>query len=335
MTIHRMVRDGRLAATREGGRNDLRIPSSAVRALLDARLGHTGEGRSASPPTGGVEEGHVLVTEGAHCGQWFRLFSSVSTLVALRFAAAAGVRADCAFVDLPLGEHAGPNDGNVIDAHVARVRRSLRELRPVLKPSGVVFVNAHEFWLGARGLVYGAGRPIPLRGKGRPRAEEPSVSVEPGFAFGVPHRLATAAVEAGWQLGGVVLWEATKAPYSRPVGLVPPSLHSLLVLSAGPAPLVFSEVLGGSGDVWAPTPHDRASGAADAVPSRLPPYVVRRGVEYASAPGGVVLDSRVTPGKLIALEAGRNLVGIRLGRGPVEVVDGVVLSEAAHGSKSP
>ncbi|WP_184145977.1 DNA methyltransferase [Amaricoccus macauensis] len=202
-----------------------------------------------------------------------------------------------------------------IEEYVQALVEPFKELKRVLRPDGVFFLNIGDAYYNAKGRPHGRDR----KNSGRQLAREKLRAVDgPGLGLprksliGLPWRVATAMQSTGWTLRSAVIWE-------RPGSLGEPTAHdrphrtyeNVFIFSKGPKYYFNRAVLGGEEDIWriAARPENPHSHCAP-----FPTELVDRCLACGCPEEGTVLDPFLGSGTtaISALRSGRSVVGIEL-----------------------
>jgi DNA modification methylase len=235
-----------------------------------------------------------------------------------------------------------PDELGTEDLHIylARLVQVFREVRRVLRPDGLAWVNIADTYAGSGGaggdylipnaakrarrrapverLDYRQARPTVWRPNGTYGEVELDVLVD-GQRCNIPGRLATALQDDGWRLRSVITWAKTSTrgqAMARPEDLAHAnrpgvSSETILLLAPGPARSAFEPAcLTERGDVWhIPPVTGRYRG-----PAPYPDELARRCITPSTVRGDLVIDpfhGSGTTGR-VARALGRRYVGADL-----------------------
>lgn len=200
------------------------------------------------------------------------------------------------------------------DMYIAHLVEIFREVRRVLTPSGVLWLNLGDSYNGSG---FGAGKAR----KGNEHGQRNAVSknarpnderLKPKDLMGIPWRVALALQADGWWLRSDVIWNKPN-PIPESVDDRPTKAHEYVFMLTKSLRCYFDLPAVREGDhnlrsVWTVTsqPYKGAHFAT------MPPEIARRCILAGSAVGDTVLDPFMGSGTtgMVANENGRSFIGI-------------------------
>jgi len=322
-TLRRAIRTGELQHVRLGKKGQIRVSEASVHAFLaKSKPTDNSEGHCLSSVVSEVPRtsGSDMQTLAGHVGsnQSYKILNAdvseglrslPSDLVHTAVTSPAYFWQRDYECEGQIGHEA------TIDEYVSALVEPFRELRRVLRPDGVFFLNIGDAYYNAKGKPHGRDK----KNSGRQLAREKLRAVDgPGLGLprksliGLPWRVATAMQSTGWTLRSAVIWE-------RPGSLGEPTAHdrphrtyeNVFIFSKGPKYYFNREALDGEEDIWriAARPENPHSHCAP-----FPTELVDRCLACGCPEEGVVLDPFLGSGTtaISALRSGRSAIGIEL-----------------------
>lgn len=204
---------------------------------------------------------------------------------------------------------------DTIDAYVECLVKAFGEVRRVIAPDGVLFLNLGDTYYSAKGRPHGQDKKHNGRQMARRRlraVDGPGLGLPRKSLIGIPWRVALAMQADGWTLRSAVIWQ-------RPGSLPEPTAKDrpwrtyehVFIFSRDPRYWFNREGLNGEEDIWQIVSRPENTG------SHFAPYprdLVVRCLDCGCPPGGTVLDPFVGSGTtmLTALHQGLSAIGIDL-----------------------
>jgi DNA modification methylase len=201
-----------------------------------------------------------------------------------------------------------------IDEYVESISNAMDEVKRVLSPTGVLFLNLGDTYYSGKGKPHGHdpkqnGRRLKLL-----RAVDASgLGVPQKSLIGIPWRVAIEMISRDWVLRAPIVWRREKALPEPSAKDRPWRTYEFVFLFCKNRKYEFSRDLlkiNGFEDVW--TIEARANGRGH--PAVFPKELVRRCLEIGNPKRGPVLDPFAGSGTVIdaALDLGMSAVGIDL-----------------------
>lgn len=337
-TLRRAVRSGDLAHVRAGKRGQIRVSDEAVEAFLANTTGkirvpaatqnsdHT-ETKVPAPTHLPVREGHV----GA--GQSYRIINA-DVMEGLRALPSdfvhTAVTSPAYFwqrdyeCEGQIGHEATIND------YVQALVEPFSEMRRVLRPDGVFFLNIGDVYYSAKGKPHGRDKKHSARQLARRKlraVDGPGLGLPRKSLIGLPWRIAIAMQATGWTLRSAVIWE-------RPGNLGEPTAHdrphrtyeNVFIFAKSVKYYFNRSALGDDEDIWtiAARPENPHSHCAP-----FPTELVDRCLACGCPEGGLVLDPFLGSGTtaMSALRSGRSAIGIELNPNYCEEAEDRILAD--------
>lgn len=337
-TLRRSIRSGELEHVRVGKKGQIRVSEQALEAYLASRS----SGASVPPcssgelvsPLANDEGGHVMSREGVIGNQQsYRIINS-DVMDGLRSLPPNLV--DTAVTSPAyFWQRDYECDGQIghepsIDAYVEALVAPFEELRRVLKPGGVFFLNIGDVYYNAKGRPHGRDKKHSARQLARQKlraVDGPGLGLPRKSLIGLPWRVALAMQATGWTLRSAVIWE-------RPGSLGEPTARdrpyrtyeNVFIFSKGPKYFFNRDALGDEEDIWRiparpENPHSHAA--------PYPTQLVDRCLACGCPEGGLVLDPFLGSGTtaISALRSGRSVIGIELNPNYCNEAEQRILSE--------
>ena len=216
--------------------------------------------------------------------------------------------------DYGLAGQSGQED--TVDDYVLNLLQVFREVRRVLKPRGLLFLNLGDTYYSGKGQPRGGDSKQTWRNVSRVKyraVDKPGMGLPKKSLIGIPWRTALALQADGWIIRSAVRWH-------KPKGLAEPNVRdrpwgsseTVFILAKSGKYFFKRKGLDGEEDVWTivARPANRVFKHAAPFPEQL----VERCLECGCRPGGVVLDPYVGSGTTakVALDFGCAAIGIDL-----------------------
>lgn len=201
------------------------------------------------------------------------------------------------------------------EEYVTRLVEVFGEVRRVLHPEGVFYLNIGDTYYSGNGQPHGADPRSPSRNFMRKKmraVDRSGWAVPKKSLLGIPWKVAIAMQEAGWTIRADIIWNRVNA-FVEPTARDRPhrQYEHVFMFSKSRFYSYDRSQLNGEQDVWN-IPIER--GNAVEHNAAFPRELVRRCILTGSPPGGFVLDPFLGSGTSVsvALEEGRHCVGIEL-----------------------
>lgn len=202
-----------------------------------------------------------------------------------------------------------------VEAYVQSVCDVMQEVKRVLHPKGVLFLNLGDTYYSAKGRPQGHDpkhngrrlkmlRAVDTSGLGKPQKT----------LLGMPWRVALAMIDRGWILRAPIVWRRENAIPEPNVKDRPWRTYEFVFLFSKSRGYRFRRgplKLAGVEDVW--TVESRPN-VGKGHPAAFPPELVRRCLKLGNPTKGIVLDPFVGSGTVlrVASELGMPAIGIDL-----------------------
>jgi len=205
---------------------------------------------------------------------------------------------------------------DTIEEYVRNLTQVFRQVRRVLKPSGVMFLVLGDTYYSGRGRPRGGDPKQVWRSVAREKyraVDRPGMGLPRKSLIGIPWRVALALQRDGWVLRSAVTWRKPKA-------LAEPSVHdrpwntseTVFILAKSGKYWFKREALNREEDVWEIAAPNALKSFRHAAP--FPEALVERCLACACPRGGLVLDPYAGSGTtlMVALRQGCRALGIEL-----------------------
>ena len=209
---------------------------------------------------------------------------------------------------------------DTVDEYVGALTDVMRQVRRVMKPDGVSFLNIGDTFYSGKGESQGQDGKSKKRRFGL-RAVDKSGGLGMGLRrkslIGIPWRVAIKLVSDGWVLRSSVIWHRKNRLPEYVRDRPGRSYEYVFILAKrrqyyfNKQPLVTGRI---EEDLWTIPAQPRGTGGLDTAP--FPDELVERCLEIGCPEDGVVLDPFVGSGTTVrvALSSGRSGIGIDLNR---------------------
>jgi len=189
----------------------------------------------------------------------------------------------------------------------------MEQVRRVLEPRGVLFLNLGDTYYSAKGQPKGNDpknrarrfglRPVDASGMGVPRKT----------ALGIPWRVALAMIDKGWVLRSPVVWQR-HGSIPEPTARDRPwrTYEMVFIFAKSPRYYFEREELGPEEDIWNISTRRKSNNGMHS--AAFPDELVQRCLSLGCEEGGRVLDPFAGSGTVVrvAVEAGHPATGIDL-----------------------
>jgi DNA modification methylase len=203
-----------------------------------------------------------------------------------------------------------------VDDYVLNLQQVFREVRRVLKPRGLLFLNLGDTYYSGKGQPQGGDTKQAWRNVSRIKyraVDRPGMGLPKKSLIGVPWRSALALQSDGWIIRSAVRWHKPKGLAEPNVGDRPWGSSETIFILAKSRTYYFKRAgLHDEEDVWTIASRPAKKIYKHAAP--FPEQLVERCLECGCRPGGVVLDPYVGSGTTakVALDFGCAAIGIDL-----------------------
>jgi DNA modification methylase len=204
---------------------------------------------------------------------------------------------------------------DTVEAYVEALAGVFDEVKRVLHPDGVFYLNVGDTYYSGNGQPHGEDPRSPsrnfIRKKLRP-VDQSGWGIPKKSMIGVPWKIAFELQQRGWTLRSDIIWNRVNA-FVEPTARDRPhrQYEHVFLFSKSRWYSYDRSQLNGDQDVWT-IPIERSPRSEHN--AAFPRELVRRCVLTGSPPGGSVLDPFAGSGTTLemSLELGRNCVGIDL-----------------------
>jgi DNA modification methylase len=216
--------------------------------------------------------------------------------------------------DYGVKEQSGQED--TIAEYVSNLTRVFRQVRRVLKPTGVAFLVLGDTYYSGRGRPHGGDPKQIWRGVAREKyraVDRPGMGLPRKSLIGIPWRVALALQKDGWVLRSAVTWR-------KPKGLAEPSVRdrpwnaseTVFILAKRSNYWFDRRGLGGQEDLWEIYAPNAQRSYRHAAP--FPEALVERCLACGCKKGGLVLDPFAGSGTTltVAVRRGSPAIGVDL-----------------------
>lgn len=205
---------------------------------------------------------------------------------------------------------------DTVDEYVATIGAVFDEVKRILNPRGVLYLNLGDTYYSGNGQPTGSDPKSPSRNFMRQKlraVDRPGWDIPKKSLIGVPWRVALALQTGGWTLRGDIIWNRVNAFVEPTATDRPHRQHEHLFLFSKSRWYDYdrSALVRGEEDVWnIPV----ARGEADGHNASFPVELARRCIRTATPTGGTVLDPFMGSGTTlyVARQLGRQAVGCEL-----------------------
>ena len=205
---------------------------------------------------------------------------------------------------------------DTIDGYVENLQSVFREVRRVLKPRGLLFLNLGDTYYSGKGQPSGKDRKQVWRNVAREKyraVDRPGLGLPKKSLIGIPWRVALALQADGWIIRSAVRWH-------KPKGLAEPSAldrpwgasETVFIMAKSREYHFNRKGLQGEEDIWTIVARQSKKEYRHAAP--FPEALVERCLACGCRRNGIVLDPYVGSGTTakVALDRGSPVIGIDL-----------------------
>jgi DNA modification methylase len=207
-----------------------------------------------------------------------------------------------------------------VDQYVVRIADVMDEVKRVLRPHGVLFLNLGDTYYSGRGKSHGVDKKSSKRRFGL-RAVDKSgglgIGLQKKSMIGIPWRVAIDMCRRGWILRSPIIWHRHRALPEAVIDRPSRSYEFVFMFAKNRRyffdrrPLIDQKV---EEDMWTIMARPKPTNGIDTAP--FPDELVQRCLSIGCKPGGTVLDPFCGSGTTlrVALQSGRLATGIDLNR---------------------
>jgi DNA modification methylase len=200
-----------------------------------------------------------------------------------------------------------------IDGFVKNVADTMEQVRRVLAPDGLLFLNLGDTYYSAKGQPKGTDKKSAARRFGLRAVDASGLGVPRKTIIGIPWRVALDMIARGWVLRSPIVWTRTGA-IPEPTAKDRPwrTYEMIFMFSKSPRYYFSRSALNGEEDIWTISARRRSNGGLHS--AAFPEQLVQRCIDIGCRESGVVLDPFAGTGTTmrVALKSGRSAVGIDL-----------------------
>ncbi|HUY36827.1 MAG TPA: site-specific DNA-methyltransferase [Pirellulales bacterium] len=200
-----------------------------------------------------------------------------------------------------------------IAEYVTRIVHVFDEVKRVLAPDGVLFLNLGDTYYSGKGQPVGCDRKNGARRFGLRPVDASGLGVPRKTAIGIPWRVALAMIEQGWTLRCPIVWLRNGSIPEPTAHDRPWRTYEMLFLFTKSPKYHFSrEHLNGTEDVWTISKRPKHSKGVHS--AAFPDELVQKCLDVGCRPSEEVLDPFAGSGTVlrVSLASGRPAVGIDL-----------------------
>lgn len=200
-----------------------------------------------------------------------------------------------------------------IAEYVARLVKTLREVKRVLASDGCLFLNLGDTYYSGKGQPKGADRKNGARRFGLRAVDASGLGVPRKTTIGIPWRVALAMIDEGWTLRCPIVWCRGGTPPEPTAHDRPWRTYEMVFLfSKEPRYHFRRDALDHEEDIWRISKRPKHSRGVHS--AAFPDELVQKCLAVGCPPDGEVLDPFAGSGTVlrVALASGRPAVGIDL-----------------------
>jgi DNA modification methylase len=200
-----------------------------------------------------------------------------------------------------------------IDEYVTSLANIMDQVRRVLTPDGLLFLNLGDTYYSAKGQPKGRDRKNGARRFGLRAVDASGLGVSRKTIIGIPWRVAIEMINRGWTLRCPIIWQ-------RESSIPEPTAHDrpwrtyemMFMFSRSPRYYFQRKALTGEEDIWKISTRPKSTNGVHYAP--FPDELVERCLRVGCPPGGTVLDPFAGSGTVlrVALSTGHPATGIDL-----------------------
>jgi DNA modification methylase len=200
-----------------------------------------------------------------------------------------------------------------IDAFVEAIANTMEQVRRVLTPDGLLFLNLGDTYYSAKGQPKGTDKKSAARRFGLRAVDASGLGVPRKTIIGIPWRVALDMIGRGWILRSPIVWTRTGAIPEPTAKDRPWRTHEMIFMFSKSPRYYFSRgPLKSEEDIWTISARRRSNGGLHS--AAFPEQLVQRCIDIGCPERGRVLDPFAGTGTTlrVALRSGRSAVGIDL-----------------------
>jgi DNA modification methylase len=217
-----------------------------------------------------------------------------------------------------------------VDEYVLNLQQVFREVRRVLKPRGLLFLNLGDTYYSGKGRPQGKDSKQVWRSVSRVKyraVDRPGLGLPKKSLIGIPWRVALALQADGWIIRSAVRWHKPKG-LAEPNALDRPwgTSETVFIMAKSGRYYFKRDGLEGQEDVWTVAARQSNKSYRHAAP--FPEKLVELCLACGCRPRGTVLDPYVGSGTTakVALDHGCAAIGIDLNPGYLKIAAGRIRS---------
>ena len=200
-----------------------------------------------------------------------------------------------------------------IDAYVNSVASTMEEVRRVLHPHGLLFLNLADTYYSAKGQPKGPDKKNRARRFGLRAVDASGLGVPRKTVIGIPWRVALAMIASGWVLRSPIVWKRD-TPMPEPTAKDRPwrTYEMVFMFSKSQRYNFDRSALAGDEDIWTISARPKSSKGLHS--ASFPDELVQKCLDVGCASNGEVLDPFAGTGTTlkVAVASGRPAVGVDL-----------------------
>jgi DNA modification methylase len=200
-----------------------------------------------------------------------------------------------------------------IAGYVGAISNTFEQVRRVLRPDGVLFLNMGDTYYSAKGQPKGKDPKNRARRFGLRAVDASGLGVPRKTAIGIPWRVALEMISRGWILRSAVIWHRANSIPEPTAHDRPWRTYEHVFIFAKTQKYWFNRnAVKGHEDIWSIP--DRPRGNRGLHSAAFPDALVEQCLEAGCPPEGVVLDPFSGSGTVlrVAIERGHAVTGVEL-----------------------
>jgi len=202
---------------------------------------------------------------------------------------------------------------STIEAYVNAVSATMEEVRRVLHPHGLLFLNLADTYYSAKGQPKGSDKKNRARRFGLRAVDASGLGVPRKTLIGIPWRVALAMIDDGWVLRSPIVWRRQSSMPEPTARDRPWRTYEMVFMFSKSQRYNFNRpALGDDEDIW--TISTRPSPSKGLHSASFPDELVQKCLDVGCASDGEVLDPFAGTGTTlkVAVMSGRPAVGVDL-----------------------
>ena len=200
-----------------------------------------------------------------------------------------------------------------IEAYVNAISATMEEVRRVLHPDGLLFLNLADTYYSAKGQPKGRDKKNRARRFGLRAVDASGLGVPRKTIIGIPWRVALAMIASGWVLRSPIVWRR-QASMPEPTAKDRPwrTYEMVFMFSKSQRYHFTRSGLGDDEDIWTISARPKPSNGLHS--ASFPDELVQKCLDVGCASDGEVLDPFAGTGTTlkVAVMSGRPAVGVDL-----------------------